>query len=92
MCLATLHRSVANHSERDQGAAARGTHTGTHLDALGHYSRNGRLYGGVEAAAVQTKTGGLTTRGIEEAAPRSGAPFSWTWPGGPRPSSWLSCP
>ncbi|MGH7363266.1 MAG: hypothetical protein ACREKK_06690 [Candidatus Methylomirabilales bacterium] len=59
--MATLHRSVTDHSERGQGTAARGTHTGTHLDALGHYSRNGRLHGGVEAAAVQTKTGGLTT-------------------------------
>lgn len=47
-----------------------GTHTGTHLDALGHYTRNGRLYGGLEAAAVQTKTGGLTARGIEEVAPQ----------------------
>jgi len=70
MCLATLHRSVTDHSERDQGAPARGTHTGTHLGALGHYSRSGRLHGGVEAAAVQTKTGGLATRGIEEAAPQ----------------------
>ena len=47
-----------------------GTHTGTHLDALGHYSRSGRLHGGVEAAAVQTKTAGLAARGIEEAAPQ----------------------
>lgn len=47
-----------------------GTHTGTHLDALGHFSRGGRLYGGQEAAAVQTKTGGLSTRGIEEVAPQ----------------------
>lgn len=44
-----------------------GTHTGTHLDALGHYSRDARLHGGVEAAAVQTRTAGLAARGIEEA-------------------------
>jgi kynurenine formamidase len=47
-----------------------GTHTGTHLDALGHFSRGGRLYGDVEAAAVQTKTAGLAERGIEEAPPQ----------------------
>jgi kynurenine formamidase len=44
-------------------------HTGTHLDALAHYARNGRLYGGVDAAAAQQGTGGFRQLGIEETGP-----------------------
>jgi kynurenine formamidase len=43
----------------DGGSAANdlitmGTHVGTHIDALGHVSQDGRLHGGTDAAAAQT--------------------------------------
>lgn len=41
-------------------------HTGTHVDALGHYSENGRLFGGVDAAAAQAGGQGLSQRSVEE--------------------------
>ncbi len=44
-------------------------HTGTHLDALSHYARQGRLYGGVDALAAQQGTAGFRQLGIEETAP-----------------------
>jgi kynurenine formamidase len=44
-------------------------HTGTHLDALAHYARDGCLYGGVDAAASQRGTAGFQRLGIEETPP-----------------------
>ena len=44
-------------------------HTGTHLDALSHYSRNGQLYGGVDAHAAQQGTAGFQSLGIEQTPP-----------------------
>lgn len=44
-------------------------HTGTHLDGLGHFAKNLCLHGGVPAAQEQSKLGGLTSCGIERAAP-----------------------
>ncbi len=44
-------------------------HTGTHLDGLGHFAKNLCLHGGQPASAGQTKTGGLTTLGIQQVAP-----------------------
>jgi kynurenine formamidase len=44
-------------------------HTGTHLDALSHYARDGQLYGGVDAEAVQRGTAGFQQLGIEETPP-----------------------
>lgn len=44
-------------------------HTGTHLDALAHYSRNGQLYGGVDAHAAQQGTAGFSALGIEHTPP-----------------------
>lgn len=41
-------------------------HSGTHLDALCHMSRNGKLYGGVPAAELETHAG-YTKMSIEEA-------------------------
>ena len=32
-------------------------HSGTHIDALGHFSRNGCLHGGLEVAEVETRDG-----------------------------------
>jgi kynurenine formamidase len=44
-------------------------HTGTHIDAVGHASRDGRLHGGVDAAAAQVGGRGLTKHGVENLAP-----------------------
>ncbi len=44
-------------------------HTGTHIDALSHYAKDMKMFGGVDAASVQTKTGGFTEHGIETVAP-----------------------
>ena len=46
-----------------------GGHAGTHIDAVGHFSRDGRLFGGLEAATHQTGQGGLAALGIEKTAP-----------------------
>ncbi len=40
-------------------------HSGTHLDALCHMSRNGKLNGGISAAELETHTG-YTKMGVEE--------------------------
>lgn len=40
-----------------------GTHVGTHIDALGHVSQDGRLHGGADAAAAQVG-GGFPDHGI----------------------------
>ena len=44
-------------------------HTGTHLDGLGHVSCDGLLFGGLDAAAAQQGTRGLTRHGLETVAP-----------------------
>ncbi|HEY7146860.1 MAG TPA: cyclase family protein [Streptosporangiaceae bacterium] len=44
-------------------------HHGTHIDALGHVSVNGLLYGDVRVADVQAGTGGLTARHVAELPP-----------------------
>ncbi|MDA0999319.1 MAG: cyclase family protein [bacterium] len=44
-------------------------HTGTHVDALSHFSQDMKLHGGVDAAKAQSKTGGFTAHGIETVAP-----------------------
>lgn len=43
-----------------------GTHVGTHIDALGHYSDGGRLFGGISAGDAQAG-GRLQQLGVEEA-------------------------
>ena len=45
-----------------------GGHVGTHIDAFGHISHDGRLHGGVEAAAAQ-QGGRLNTHGAETIPP-----------------------
>lgn len=57
----------------DGGSAANemfvlGGHVGTHLDALGHVSQDGLMYGGIDAAGAQSNHG-LTALGIETVAP-----------------------
>jgi kynurenine formamidase len=46
-----------------------GGHTGTHLDAVGHISKDGKLFGGLEAAGEQDYLKGLSRRNIEETPP-----------------------
>lgn len=46
-----------------------GGHTGTHLDAVGHISKSGVLFGGIEAAQEQDYRTGLSRRSIEETSP-----------------------
>jgi kynurenine formamidase len=50
-------------------AIALGTHTGTHIDALGHFSCDGLLRGGVPAAERQSYAGGLREHSIDAIAP-----------------------
>lgn len=46
-----------------------GTHLGTHIDALCHFSCGGKLHGGDEAAAAQSYTGGLRRHSIDTVPP-----------------------
>jgi kynurenine formamidase len=46
-----------------------GGHTGTHLDAVGHISKDGELFGGLEADREQDYLRGLSRRNIEETPP-----------------------
>ncbi len=50
-------------------AIAMGSHVGTHIDALCHFSCGGKLYGGEEAAAVQSYAGGLRKYSIDTVPP-----------------------
>ncbi len=57
----------------DGGSAANellvlGGHTGTHLDGLAHVSQDGRLHGGIDAAAAQ-RGGRFAKLGLETVAP-----------------------
>lgn len=45
------------------------THIGTHIDALGHFSKNGQLCGGKPVAGNQDKLAGLKAHGVETVAP-----------------------
>lgn len=59
---------------RSDGASAAnelivtGGHVGTHIDALGHVSQDGLVYGGLEAAAIQSQFG-LSELGIDTVEP-----------------------
>jgi kynurenine formamidase len=50
-------------------AIALGSHVGTHIDALCHFSCGGRLYGGGEAAGLQSYEGGLREHSIDTVPP-----------------------
>jgi kynurenine formamidase len=50
-------------------ALALGSHVGTHIDALCHFSCGGKLHGGGEAAAVQSYSEGLAEHAVETVAP-----------------------
>ena len=48
-------------------AITMGGHVGTHIDALSHFSCDGKLHGGVEP--VQSYSDGVTTYGVDTVAP-----------------------
>ena len=50
-------------------AIALGSHVGTHIDALCHFSCGGKLYGGEEAAGVQSYAAGLRRFSIDTVPP-----------------------
>src|ERR1035438_9708960 len=50
-------------------AIALGSHVGTHIDALCHFSCGGKLYGGMEAAVVQSDAGGIREHSVDTIAP-----------------------
>jgi len=45
------------------------THTGTHIDALAHYSCEGKLHGGQETAGIQTYAGGMERLSVDTIQP-----------------------
>jgi kynurenine formamidase len=48
---------------------ALGSHVGTHIDALCHFSCGGKLYGGMEAGLVQSDAGGIREHSVDTIAP-----------------------
>jgi kynurenine formamidase len=58
----TGHSSAAD-------AIALGSHVGTHIDALCHFSCGGKLHGGVDASTVQSYGGGLREYSVDTIAP-----------------------
>ncbi len=50
-------------------AIAFGGHVGTHIDALCHFSCNGKLHGGIQASSVQSYTGGFSELSVDTIEP-----------------------
>ena len=50
-------------------AIALGTHVGTHIDALCHFSCGGKVYGGTEARSNQSHTEGMKVLSVDKVAP-----------------------
>lgn len=50
-------------------AIALGSHVGTHIDALCHFSCGGKLHGGMEASVVQSDAGGIREHSVDTIAP-----------------------
>ena len=62
------YRGPAGNSSASD-ALALGSHVGTHIDALCHFSCGGKLHGGAEAEENQSATGGLKKFSIDGVAP-----------------------
>jgi kynurenine formamidase len=58
---------IGNSSASD--ALALGSHVGTHIDALCHFSCGGKLYGGHDVAAAQSYRRGLLRHSVDGVAP-----------------------
>lgn len=69
--LSKAHGEVVIEDEVSAAAEsiALGGHVGTHIDAIAHFSRAGKLNGGVTASDVQSYGGGLERHGVETIAP-----------------------
>src|SRR6478672_6805040 len=50
-------------------AIALGSHVGTHIDALSHFSCDGKLHGGEAVAGIQSYGGGLQRHSVDTIAP-----------------------
>jgi kynurenine formamidase len=50
-------------------AIAFGGHVGTHIDALCHFSCDGKLYGGIQASSVQSQDGGFSELSVDTIEP-----------------------
>jgi kynurenine formamidase len=50
-------------------AIALGSHVGTHIDALCHFSYEGKLHGGVEVKGIQSDAGGIGQHSVDTIAP-----------------------
>ena len=48
---------------------ALGGHVGTHIDALGHFSFDGKLFGGVDASGCQSYAAGLSEHDVDSIDP-----------------------
>jgi kynurenine formamidase len=58
-----------NGSSSASESIAMGSHVGTHIDALCHFSCGGKLHGGDNAAGLQSYGGGLRRHSIDTVAP-----------------------
>ncbi len=50
-------------------ALALGSHVGTHIDALCHFSSGGKMYGGIDVKALQSDTTGIQRYSVDTIAP-----------------------
>lgn len=50
-------------------AIAMGSHVGTHIDALSHFSCGGKLHGGIEAGPVQSYSAGISAHSVDMIKP-----------------------
>jgi kynurenine formamidase len=50
-------------------AIALGSHVGTHIDALCHFSYQGKLHGGIAVQDLQTDSGGINQHSVDTIAP-----------------------
>ncbi len=50
-------------------ALALGSHVGTHIDALCHFSCGGKLYGGIDVKPLQSDVGGIQKYSVDTIAP-----------------------
>jgi kynurenine formamidase len=71
-----LERRHGDMVREDGGSASNeviitGGHVGTHVDALGHVSQDGLVYGGIEAAGIQSHHG-LSAHAIDTFTPHVG--------------------
>jgi kynurenine formamidase len=69
--LSKLHGEVVLEGGASSAADAisLGTHTGTHMDSLGHFSCNGFMHGGIPAESNQDYAGGLSAHSIDLVPP-----------------------